>query len=83
MEDCEKIKQKWNYNCINHSLYRRGRRVKPRVAIINDGKIILVDETDKLIKIREKSIKIELNNKILNLNNSLKINIIMKKMKIL
>ena len=44
-----------------------------RVAIINDGKIILVDETDKLIKkLGEKSIKIELNNKITNLNNSLK-----------
>ena len=25
MEYCKKIKQKWNYNCINHSLYRRGR----------------------------------------------------------
>ena len=34
-----------------------------RVAIINDGKIILVDETDKLIKkLGEKSIKIELKN---------------------
>ena len=44
-----------------------------RVAIINDGKIILVDETDKLIKkLGEKSIKIELNNKVINLNNSLK-----------
>ena len=34
-----------------------------RVAIINDGKIILVDETDKLIKkLGEKSIKIQLKN---------------------
>ncbi len=44
-----------------------------RVAIINDGKIILVDETDKLIKkLGEKSIKIELKNNITNLNNNLK-----------
>ncbi len=32
-----------------------------RVAVINDGKIILVDEKDKLIKkLGEKTIKIEL-----------------------
>jgi len=44
-----------------------------RVAIINDGKIILVDETDKLIKkLGEKSINIELKNKISNLNDNLK-----------
>ena len=44
-----------------------------RVAIINDGKIILVDETDKLIKkLGEKSIKIELKNKTFNLNENIK-----------
>ena len=44
-----------------------------RVAIINDGKIILVDETDKLIKkLGEKSIKIELKNKEINLNENIK-----------
>jgi len=43
-----------------------------RVAIINDGKIILVDETDKLIKkLGEKSIKIELKNKITSLNSNI------------
>ena len=40
-----------------------------RVAIINDGKIILVDEKDKLIKkLGEKSIKIELDGKLSILN---------------
>jgi len=44
-----------------------------RVAIINDGKIILVDETDKLIKkLGEKSIKIEIKNKEINLNENIK-----------
>ena len=44
-----------------------------RVAIINDGKIILVDETDKLIKkLGEKSIKIELKNEEINLNENIK-----------
>ena len=44
-----------------------------RVAIINDGKIILVDETDKLIKkLGEKSIKIELKNKTFSLNENIK-----------
>ena len=44
-----------------------------RVAIINDGKIILVDETDKLIKkLGEKSIKIELKNEKINLNEKIK-----------
>ena len=44
-----------------------------RVAIINDGKIILVNETDKLIKkLGEKSIKIELKKEINNLNSNLK-----------
>ncbi len=44
-----------------------------RVAIINDGKIILVDETDKLIKkLGEKSIKIELKNEEINFNENLK-----------
>ncbi len=44
-----------------------------RVAIINDGKIILVDETDKLIKkLGEKSIKIQLKNEIINLNENIK-----------
>ena len=44
-----------------------------RVAIINDGKIILVDETDKLIKkLGEKSIKIELKNEIISLNENFK-----------
>ena len=44
-----------------------------RVAIINDGKIILVDETDKLIKkLGEKSIEIELKNEEINLNENFK-----------
>ena len=44
-----------------------------RVAIINDGKIILVDETDKLIKkLGEKSIKIELKNEEIKLNENIK-----------
>ena len=44
-----------------------------RVAIINDGKIILVNETDKLIKkLGEKSIRIELKKEINNLNSNLK-----------
>ena len=44
-----------------------------RVAIINDGKIILVDETDKLIKkLGEKSIKIQLKNEEVNLNENIK-----------
>ena len=44
-----------------------------RVAIINDGKIILVDETDKLIKkLGEKSIKIELKNEIINFNENIR-----------
>ena len=44
-----------------------------RVAIINDGKIILVNETDKLIKkLGEKSIRIELKKEINNLNSHLK-----------
>ena len=44
-----------------------------RVAIINDGKIILVDETDKLIKkLGEKSIKIQLKNEEINLNENIK-----------
>ena len=44
-----------------------------RVAIINDGKIILVDETDKLIKkLGEKSIKIKLKNEEINLNENIK-----------
>ena len=44
-----------------------------RVAIINDGKIILVNETDKLIKkLGEKSIRVELKKKINNLNSNLK-----------
>ena len=44
-----------------------------RVAIINDGKIILVNETDKLIKkLGEKSIRIELKTEINNLNSNLK-----------
>ena len=44
-----------------------------RVAIINDGKIILVDETDKLIKkLGEKSIKIELKYEEINFNENLK-----------
>ena len=44
-----------------------------RVAIINDGKIILVDETDKLVKkLGEKSIKIEIKNKEINLNENIK-----------
>ena len=44
-----------------------------RVAIINDGKIILVNETDKLIKkLGEKSIKIELKNEIIDLNENIK-----------
>ena len=43
-----------------------------RVAIINDGKIILVDETDKLIKkLGEKSIKIQLKNEEINLNENI------------
>ena len=44
-----------------------------RVAIINDGKIILVNETDKLIKkLGEKSIRVELKKEINNLNSNLK-----------
>ncbi len=44
-----------------------------RVAIINDGKIILVNETDKLIKkLGEKSIRIELKKETNNLNSNLK-----------
>ena len=44
-----------------------------RVAIINDGKIILVDETDKLIKkLGEKSIKIQLKNEEINFNENIK-----------
>ncbi len=44
-----------------------------RVAIINDGKIILVDETDKLIKkLGEKSIKIEIKDETLNFNQNIK-----------
>lgn len=44
-----------------------------RVAIINDGKIILVDETDRLIKkLGEKSIKIELKNEIINFNENIR-----------
>ena len=44
-----------------------------RVAIINDGKIILVNEIDKLIKkLGEKSIRIELKKEINNLNSNLK-----------
>ena len=44
-----------------------------RVAIINDGKIILVNETDKLIKkLGEKSIEIELKNEIIDLNENIK-----------
>ena len=44
-----------------------------RVAIINDGKIILVNETDKLIKkLGEKSIRIELKKETNNLNLNLK-----------
>ena len=44
-----------------------------RVAIINDGKIILVNETDKLIKkLGEKSIRIKLKKEINNLNSNLK-----------
>ena len=44
-----------------------------RVAIINDGKIILVDETDKLIKkLGEKSIKIEIKDEIINFNQNIK-----------
>ncbi len=44
-----------------------------RVAIINDGKIILIDETDKLVKkLGEKSIKIELENEIISFNENIK-----------
>ena len=44
-----------------------------RVAIINDGKIILVNETDKLIKkLGKKSIRVELKKEINNLNSNLK-----------
>ena len=44
-----------------------------RVAIINDGKIILVDETEKLIKkLGEKSIKIELKDEIIEFNQNIK-----------
>ena len=43
-----------------------------RVAIINDGKIILVDEKDKLIKkLGEKSIKIELDSELSILNKNI------------
>ncbi len=43
-----------------------------RVAVINDGKIILVDEKDKLIeKLGEKTIKIELLEPIENINGNL------------
>ena len=50
-----------------------------RVAIINDGKIILVNETDKLIKkLGEKSIRIELKMKIINFNENIKTNTILK-----
>ena len=43
-----------------------------RVAVINDGKIILVDEKDKLIeKLGEKTIKIELSEPIEKINGNL------------
>ena len=43
-----------------------------RVAVINDGKIILVDEKDKLIKkLGEKTIKIELFEPIVKINGNL------------
>ena len=52
---------------------QEAEELSSRVAIINDGKIILVNETDKLIKkLGEKSIRIELKKETNNLNSNLK-----------
>ena len=52
---------------------QEAEELSSRVAIINDGKIILVDEKDKLIKkLGQKTIKIELDDKLSSLNENLK-----------
>ena len=52
---------------------QEAEELSSRVAIINDGKIILVDEKDKLIKkLGQKTIKIELDDKLSFLNKNLK-----------
>ena len=52
---------------------QEAEELSSRVAIINDGKIILVDEKDKLIKkLGQKTIKIELDDKLSFLHENLK-----------
>ena len=52
---------------------QEAEELSSRVAIINDGKIILVDEKDKLIKkLGQKIIKIELDDKLSSLDENLK-----------
>ena len=52
---------------------QEAEELSSRVAIINDGKIILVDEKDKLIKkLGQKIIKIELDDELSSLDENLK-----------
>ena len=68
-----KLNEKGTTIILTTHYIEEAESLSSRVAIINDGKIILVDETDKLIKkLGEKSIKIELKDKTTSLNNNIK-----------
>ena len=72
-EVVKRLKQRGITIILTTHYIHEAQELADRVAIINNGKIILVDETSELLKkMGEKKVNIKLNEKINNLSDSLK-----------